>query len=233
MNNNILIYGANGYTAELIIELALAEGAKPILAGRSAKKLAPLATRHGLSYRVFALDDVGVITGNLTGVAVVLNCAGPFSRTAKAMAEGCIAAGADEVIIYTEADFEAEVKRLTGGKGVDVVYDSVGKTTFAKGLNCLKPRGLMVLWGQASGPVEPFDPQLLNQKGSLFLTRPNLAAYTATRAELLERANDLFGWYSAGDLDVRIDGVYPLAKAADAHRYLEDRRTTGKVLLAP
>ncbi len=108
MNNNILIYGANGYTAELIIELALAEGAKPILAGRSAKKLAPLATRHGLSYRVFALDDVGVITGNLTGVAVVLNCAGPFSRTAKAMAEGCIAAGVHYLDITGEIDvFEA------------------------------------------------------------------------------------------------------------------------------
>ena len=108
MNNNILIYGANGYTAELIIELALGEGAQPILAGRSAQKLAPLATRHGLSYRVFALDDIGVIAGNLTGVAVVLNCAGPFSRTAKAMAEGCIAAGVHYLDITGEIDvFEA------------------------------------------------------------------------------------------------------------------------------
>ena len=110
----------------------------------------------------------------------------------QAKAELARSAGADEVIVYTETDFEADVKRLTGGKGVDVVYDSVGKTTFAKGLNCLRPRGLMVLWGQASGPVEPFDPQILNQKGSLFLTRPNLAAYIASRADLLERANDLF-----------------------------------------
>jgi NADPH2:quinone reductase len=151
----------------------------------------------------------------------------------QAKAELARSAGADDVIVYTEIDFEAEVKRLTGGRGVDVVYDSVGKTTFAKGLNCLRPRGLMVLWGQASGPVDPFDPQILNQKGSLYLTRPSLGAYIATRADLLERANDLFGWYTAGDLDVRIDGVYPLGQAADAHRYLEDRRTTGKVLLAP
>ena len=142
------------------------------------------------------------------------------------------AAGADEVILYTETDFEAEVKRLTGGQGVDVVYDSVGKTTFAKGLNCLRPRGMMVLWGQASGPVEPFDPQVLNQKGSLYLTRPSLGAYMLTRAELLGRADDLFRWVAAGELDVRIDRIFPLAEAAEAHRYIEGRRTMGKVLLA-
>jgi NADPH2:quinone reductase len=143
------------------------------------------------------------------------------------------AAGADEVIIYTEADFEAEVKRLTGGKGVDVVYDSVGKITFAKSLNCLRPRGMMVLWGQASGAVEPFDPQILNQKGSLYLTRPSLGAYVQTRDELLWRAGDLFRWYTAGELEVRIDAVFPLAKAGEAHSYIEGRQTTGKVLIAP
>lgn len=147
-------------------------------------------------------------------------------------AELARSAGAGEVILYTEADFEAEVKRLTGGKGVDVVYDSVGRTTFAKGLNCLRPRGMMVLWGQASGAVEPFDPQILNQKGSIYLTRPSLGAYMLTRDELLGRANDLFGWYAAGELDVRIDQTFPLAEAAEAHRYIEGRRTTGKVLLA-
>ncbi len=147
-------------------------------------------------------------------------------------AELARAAGADEVILYTETDFEAEVKRLTGGKGVDVVYDSVGKTTFAKGLNCLRPRGMMVLWGQASGPVEPLDPQVLNQKGSLYLTRPSLGAYMLSRDELLWRAGDLFRWYAAGELDVRIDQVFPLAEAAEAHRYIEGRRTTGKVLLS-
>lgn len=150
----------------------------------------------------------------------------------QAKAELARQAGADEVIIYTEQDFEAEVKRLVPG-GLDVVYDSVGKTTFAKSLNCLRPRGYMVLWGAASGPVEPIDPQVLNQKGSLYLTRPSLGAYMLTREELLWRANDLFRWQMAGELDVRIDAVFPLQEVAEAHRYIEGRRTTGKVLLAP
>ncbi len=140
-------------------------------------------------------------------------------------------AGADEVILYTQTDFVAEVKRLTSGAGVDVVYDSVGRSTFAGGLDCLKPRGMMVLWGQASGPVAPFDPQILNQKGSLYLTRPNLGAYIATRDELLQRASELFAWVEAGTLDVRIDRVFPLAEAAAAHTYIEKRQTKGKVLL--
>ncbi len=144
-----------------------------------------------------------------------------------------LAAGADEVIIYTETDFEAEVQRLTDGQGVDVVYDSVGKTTFAKSLNCLQPRGMMILWGQASGAVAPFDPQILNQKGSLYLTRPSLGAYMQTREELLARVHDLFGWYAAGELEVRIDKVFALTDAAAAHHYIEGRHTTGKVLLAP
>ena len=142
-------------------------------------------------------------------------------------------AGADEVILYTAVDFAPEVKRLTGGRGVDVVYDSVGRTTFAQGLDCLRPRGMMVLWGQASGAVEPFDPQILNQKGSLYLTRPSLGAYMADRAELLQRAGDLFAWFAAGELDVRIDRTFPLADAAAAHAYIEGRQTVGKVLLIP
>lgn len=142
-------------------------------------------------------------------------------------------AGADEVILYTAVDFAPEVKRLTGGRGVDVVYDSVGRTTFAQGLDCLRPRGMMVLWGQASGAVEPFDPQILNQKGSLYLTRPSLGAYMADRAELLQRAGDLFAWFAAGELDVRIDRTFALADAADAHAYIEGRQTVGKVLLMP
>jgi NADPH:quinone reductase len=141
--------------------------------------------------------------------------------------------GADEVILYTQADFEAETKRLTGGKGVDVVYDSVGKDTFAKSINCLKPRGYMVLYGQSSGRVEPVDPQLLNQKGSLFLTRPTLAYYLLTREELLWRAGDLFDWVAAGKLKLRIDRTFPLQHAADAHRYMEARSTMGKVLIVP
>jgi NADPH2:quinone reductase len=141
--------------------------------------------------------------------------------------------GADEVILYTETDFESVVKQLTDGKGVDVVYDSVGKTTFDKSLNCLRPRGVMVLFGASSGPVPPFDPQVLNAKGSLFLTRPMLAHYTANRAELLQRANDLFDWMRAGKLHVRIDRTFPLHAAADAHRALQSRATKGKILLIP
>lgn len=142
-------------------------------------------------------------------------------------------AGADEVILYTERDFEEEAKRLTDGKGVNVVYDSVGKTTFDKSLNSLRPRGYLVLYGQSSGPVPPLDPQILNTKGSLFLTRPTLGHYAADRAELLQRANDLFTWMETGELDVRIDRTYPLAEAAAAHRALEARETKGKVLLIP
>jgi NADPH2:quinone reductase len=142
-------------------------------------------------------------------------------------------AGADEAIVYTKADFETETKRVTNGKGVDVVYDSVGKDTFDKSLNCLRPRGYMVLFGQASGRVPPMDPQVLNQKGSLYLTRPTMGAYVATRQELLGRANDLFNWMKEGKLTVRIDQSFPLAEAAEAHRYLEGRNTKGKVLLIP
>lgn len=142
-------------------------------------------------------------------------------------------AGADEVILYTEQDFESEVKRLTDGRGVDVVYDSVGKTTFDKSLNCLRPRGMMVLCGQASGPVPPLDPQVLNQRGSLYLTRPSLGPYIATREELEKRADDLFEWIAAGKLKVRIDQTFPLAQAAQAHQYMEARQTKGKVLLIP
>ncbi len=142
-------------------------------------------------------------------------------------------AGADAVIRYTEVDFLEAVKELTGGKGVQVVYDSVGKDTFDKSLDCLAPRGYMVLFGQASGVVGPFDPQILNQKGSLFLTRPSLGAYILTREELEWRAGDVFGWIGAGKLKLRLDRTFPLAQAADAHRYLEARQTKGKVLLIP
>ncbi len=142
-------------------------------------------------------------------------------------------AGADEVIIYTKADFEAETKRLTGGRGVDVVYDSVGKTTFEKSLNCLAPRGYLVLFGQASGPVPPFDPQVLNAKGSLFLTRPTLGNHTATSEELNERAGDVLGWVASGRLRLRIEATLPLAEAAEAHKRLAGRGTSGKLLLVP
>lgn len=140
--------------------------------------------------------------------------------------------GVDDVIMYTEVEFDAEVKRLTGGKGVDVVYDSVGKTTFDKSLNSLRPRGMLALFGQSSGSVPPFDPTILNGKGSLFLTRPSLGFYLLTRDELLWRAGDVLQWIDQGKLKLRIDRVYPLAEVAQAHRDLEGRRTTGKLLLA-
>lgn len=140
-------------------------------------------------------------------------------------------AGAAEVIRYTEADFEVETKRLTGGRGVDVVYDSVGRTTFDKSLNCLRPRGLLALFGGSSGAVPPFDLIELSKKGSLFITRPTLHDYTATREELVSRADDILRAVQAGKLKVRMEHSYPLAKAARAHQDLEGRKTTGKLLL--
>ncbi len=142
-------------------------------------------------------------------------------------------AGADEVILYTQSDFESETKRLTDGKGVNAVYDSVGKTTFEKSLNVLKPRGMMVLFGGSSGAVPPFDPLALTSKGSLFLTRPSLGHYIANRQELEFRADAVFAMIASGKLKLRIEHTYPLAQAQQAHRDLEGRKTTGKLLLLP
>jgi NADPH2:quinone reductase len=141
--------------------------------------------------------------------------------------------GADDVILYTRQDFVAEVKRLTGGSGVRAVFDGVGRETFARGLDCLRPRGVMALFGQSSGPVDPVDPQLLSAKGSLFLTRPTLFHYVAARAELERRAGDVLGWVADGTLKLRIDRETPLAEAAAAHRALASRGTSGKLLLIP
>jgi NADPH2:quinone reductase len=142
-------------------------------------------------------------------------------------------AGADEVILYSKQDFEAEVKRLTDGKLLQVVYDGVGKTTFEKGFNCLAPRGMMVLYGAASGPIGAFDPQILNAKGSLFLTRPSLNHHIITRAELVQRATEIGQWITDGKLKMRVEFEFPLKDAAEAHRALEGRKTTGKVLIVP
>jgi NADPH:quinone reductase len=142
-------------------------------------------------------------------------------------------AGADEVIVYTRQDFEAETKRLTDGKGVHVIYDGVGKTTFDKDLNLLRPRGYLALFGASSGPVPPFDPILLSQKGSIFLTRPSLAHYVASREELELRSRDIFEQIAAGRLKLRLGHVYKLSEAAQAQRDLESRKTTGKLLLVP
>ena len=142
-------------------------------------------------------------------------------------------AGADEVIVYTQQDFGGEVRRITNGKGVQVVYDGVGKDVFDKNLDCLAPRGYEVLFGGASGPVPPIDPLVLMNKGSLFLTRPTLGSYTATREELLQRGNDILSWIQSGKLKLRVDRTYPLAEAGMAHEDLRSRQTTGKLLLKP
>lgn len=158
--------------------------------------------------------------------AVVIGTAGSEEKASLARE-----AGASEVIVYTRENFATQVKRITGGRGVNVIYDSVGRTTFLPGLDVLVPRGMMVLFGQSSGAVAPLDPQVLNQKGSLFLTRPTLHHYTIAREELLARARDLFEWIGKGELNVRVGAEFPLAEAGEAHRALEGRRTTGKVLL--
>ncbi len=160
--------------------------------------------------------------------ATVIATAGGQEKTGIALQ-----AGADEVIDYKTEDFEEKVKRITGGKGVQVVYDSVGKATFEKGLNCLARRGMMVLFGQSSGGVGPIDPQVLNQKGSVYLTRPSLFHYIALREELLERSSQVLGWIRDDVLKLSIFREMPLERAAEAHRMLEARQTAGKVLLIP
>lgn len=169
----------------------------------------------------------------LTQIATRIGARVIATVSTKAKAELSRAAGASDVILYTDKDFVEEVKRLTDGKGVDVVYDSVGKTTFDGSLNCLRPRGMMALFGASSGPVPPFDPGLLNSKGSLYLTRPTLWHYIATRAELEWRAGDVLGWAAAGELKLRTEHTYPLANAAQAQIDMEERKTTGKILLVP
>ncbi len=199
-------------------------------------------TAHYLVTSVHSLKpgDTALVHAAAGGVGLLLlqlakhlgaRVIGTVSTPAKA--ELARKAGADEVILYTKDDFETETRRLTDGRGVQVVYDSVGRDTFLKSLNCLAPRGMLALFGQSSGPVDPIDPALLAQKGSLFLTRPSLAHYAATREELLWRAGDLFKWIASGELHLRIERAFPLAEAPEAHRQLEGRKTTGKVVLLP
>jgi len=165
--------------------------------------------------------------GKMLGATVI----GTVSTEEKAaLAKG---AGAEHVILYSQQDFEPEVKRITGGRGVDVVYDGVGATTFDKSLNCLRPRGYMILFGAASGPVPPLDLQVLNVRGSLFLQRPSLNHHIAVREELLQRAGEVLGWIKEGKITLRIEHQLPLAQAAEAHKALEGRKTTGKILLIP
>jgi len=199
-------------------------------------------TAHYLAFSTYPLKkgDTALVHAGaggvgllLTQIAVRIGARVITTVSTEAKAELSREAGAADVILYTEKDFEAEVKRLTGGKGVDVVYDSVGKTTFDGSLNCLHPRGMMVLFGASSGPVPAFEPSLLNSKGSLFLTRPTLWHYIASRAELEWRAGDILGWAANGELKLRTEHTYPLANAAQAHIDMEERKTTGKILLVP
>jgi NADPH:quinone reductase len=199
-------------------------------------------TAHYLAYSTYPLKagDTAVVHAGAGGVGLLLTQmatrlgARVFTTVStKEKAELSREAGAADVILYAEQDFEAEVKRLTGGKGVDVVYDSVGKTTFEKSLNCLRPRGMLALFGGSSGPVPPFDLIQLSSKGSLFVTRPTLWHYIATRPELEWRAAKVLDWVATGELKLRMEHMYPLAEAAQAQIDLEARKTTGKILLEP
>ena len=214
-------------------ELSFEQGAAAMLQGMTA---------HYLTHSTYPLKkgDTAIVHAAAGGVGQILiqmakmlgaRVIGTTSTAEKA--EKAKAAGADEVILYTEQDFAAEARRLTGGKGVDVVYDSVGASTFEKSIDSLRPRGMMVTYGNASGPVPPVAPLLLNQKGSLFLTRPTLAHYCADRDELLWRAGDVLNWVRSGALTLQIEKSYPLKDAAQAHIDLESRRTAGKLLLIP
>ena len=214
-------------------KLSFKDGAAAMLQGLTAHYL--VASTHPLKK-----GDVCVVHAAAGGVGLLLcqmarmrgaTVIGTVSTEEKAALAR--AAGADHTVIYTKTDFEAEVKRLTGGVGAHVIYDGVGASTFDKGLSCLRPRGMMALFGAASGPVPPLDLQIINTKGSLFVTRPSLNHHIATREELMERAGDVLGWIRDGKLKLRLEHEYPLADAAEAHRALEGRRTTGKILLIP
>jgi len=197
-------------------------------------------TAHYLTHSTFPLKAgdtalvhaaAGGVGSVIVQVARIIGARVIATAGTEAKAELARQAGAEAVIVYTKQDFEAEVKRLTGGHGVDVVYDSVGKETFEGSLNSLRPRGMLALFGFSSGMVPPFDPAILGIKGSLFLTRPGLNQYMATRSELMSRMSDIFTWLAEGKLKIRIGHVFPMAEARKAHEDLEARRTTGKVLL--
>ncbi len=199
-------------------------------------------TAHYLAHSTFPLKagDTALVHAGAGGVGLLLTQMAKkigarvfTTASTPAKAELSREAGAAEVILYTEQDFETEVKRLTNSKGVDVVYDSVGKTTFDKSLNCLRPRGLLVLFGASSGPVPLFDLAQLNSKGSLFITRPTLWHYIATRAELEWRSGDVLNWAAKGELKLRTEHIYPLAQAAQAQIDMENRKTAGKIVLVP
>lgn len=209
------------------------EGAATMLQGMTAHYLAtsvfPLAADHRCLIHA-AAGGVGLLLSQIAR-RIGAHAIGTVSTEEKAALAK--AAGCRDTILYTKQDFVEEVARITNGARVHVVYDSVGATTFLKSMDCLVPRGMLALFGQSSGPVAPLDPSVLNQKGSLFLTRPTLVHYVATREELAWRAGEILGWVRDGSLALRIDREVPLAHVAEAHRALEGRRTTGKVLIVP
>jgi NADPH2:quinone reductase len=226
----------------LVPAAALVKAPDGLTMQQAAAALLQGMTAHYLSHSTFPLKagDTALVHAGAGGVGLLLTqmaaCLGARVLTTVSTAEKAElsrSAGASDVILYTEKDFAAEVKRLTNNKGVDVVYDSVGRTTFEGSLNCLRPRGMLVLFGASSGPVPPFDLIQLSSKGSLFITRPTLWHYVATRTELEWRSGEVLGWAAKGELKLRTEHVYPLSEAAQAQTDLEDRKTTGKILLEP
>jgi len=236
--------GVLGSYAEYVA--APAEALVPVFPGVSDRDAAASMlqgmTAHYLSHDAFVLkpDDTALVHAAAGGVGLLLvqmahnigaRVIGTVSTEEKAKL--ALAAGADDVILYTQTDFEAETKRLTAGKGVDVVYDGVGAATFEKSMDVLRPRGMLVLYGASSGPVPPVDPIMLSQKGSIYMARTTLAHFTATREELLARSGAVFGMIASGKLKLQIGRAYKLEEAQQAHRDLEGRKTTGKLLLIP
>lgn len=209
------------------------QGAAAMLQGMTAHYLSHSTFPLKAGHRALVHAGAGGVGLLLTQMARRLGATVYTTVGTPAKAEASRKAGAHEAILYTQKDFEEEVKRLTAGKGVDVVYDSVGVDTFAKSLNCVRPRGMLALYGQSSGAVPPVETGLLAAKGSLFLTRPTLASYAADREEIAWRAGDLFKWLAAGELTLKIEHTFPLAEASKAHAALEGRKTTGKVVLIP
>jgi NADPH2:quinone reductase len=241
--DRVAFNGVPGAYAELVA--APAERLVPVPASLTSKQAAAVLlqgmTAHYLACTTYPLKsgDSCLVHAAAGGVGVLLcqmahnrgaRVIGTVSTEAKTkVASDC---GADDVVLYSQVDFEDEVKKLTGGSGVNVVYDSVGKTTFTKGFGCLRPRGMMVLYGQSSGPIEAFDASVL-QRGSLFFTRTGLANYTLTRDELMQRSGEVFGWVADGSLKLHIHAEFPLKDASKAQAAMEQRETVGKVLLIP
>ena len=244
VGDRVMVSGGRGAYAELVVASAkrlvvLPDGYDEVTAAALPTQA---MTAHFLANSAYPLSDgdTCLIHAGAGGVGLLLiqmaKMRGAHVITTVSTREKAALAteaGADDVVLYTSEDFVAAVKRITGGELLPVVYDAVGKTTFDGSLDCLRPRGVLVLYGQASGAVPPFDPQVLNAKGSLFLTRPNLGHYTLTREEFDWRSGDVIAWAGSGKLKVRIGERLPLAEAAEAHRRLEGRLTTGKVILLP